>query len=530
MKTYPFLFLLIIFFNSCNQRANLVSSEKLYTKKFSLPEGVRQPDAMQYRQFTDGKNILSLYFIGKKSIVNYDFKTGEIIDTFALDDSRTISGFYIHNKDSIFLLRSPNPTNASHDSSLVLTDSSGEIKKCYSFEEAPVFTNKRPFTQKSELADYAWASLGFDNLYFADNKLFFKLGNGSELFYNKLKERPFPIGGHINVKTDSFVAHSISQKHAGKNVGYPNDAFTRAHFTLNDENEIVYGFSYFDSVFIYSPETGKLKKRHTTFSKIPQKYDFSGKKLPLNRFFLPHYKNIVYNPYKKEYYRFATKRAGNKNSPVWIKNEFISFIAVYDKDFNKKGEGLYPYSSVYALPVPEGIAVTELKNSEIRFHVLKLTIHDGKLETEIEKYLSKIDKPKNPDITNYLKDLKLNDRDGGVILLPSLTSCKSCVEFGASFFMSNQKLCKEENIRLIVIGTSKLGRESFIANNDIDTSLTSVAVDSIPLYKKYIEDFFNPKLIILENGKVKYEHNYSPDELTKLPEDVNRYLVDKKNE
>jgi len=154
---------------------------------------------------------------------------------------------------------------------------------------------------------------------------------------------------------------------------------------MNDVGELIYSFSANDSIFVYS-ENGEFIKQYEAKSKYSKEflpYDLS-KRLDLNYkrqyvFSNDWYTNIVYDKYRKLYYRFYKKEVSYLNDKNKIRkpNEIPWSLIVLDKNFNKINEiDINPakYSLKHLIPMKEGVYVGHPYEEDIKNNNLSLTL------------------------------------------------------------------------------------------------------------------------------------------------------------
>ena len=214
----------------------------------------------------------------------------------------------------------------------------GKISKTISYEDNPDIT--------------VFNSYFYHSIFVHDNKLFSYIAPRRNSNFNVI-DSPSEIC--INLKDETYslspdlYPKEMNQAISGKQL-------TPTSLTLSsrcfDGKNLVYSFSYNDSIVVMSPDfsevTSKIaKSKYIGSLKFPK--DYQGDFVENWRIFCSDafYGHIVYDPYRKLYYRFAYPKTDlEKKEENWYdlsqsgRDEFS--IIILDEDLNVIGETKFP--------------------------------------------------------------------------------------------------------------------------------------------------------------------------------------------
>ncbi len=529
MKQITFLFFLIILFTSCRNESTHLKTVFGRTLNLPVSDNSNRPWGVQYRT-KDTQKILTVYFKGRY-LVNYDFETGNIIDSVTLPfaGKRNLYGFRYISSDSILLLHSePFGQPRTSDSCMILINSKSKILHVYPMANLPVLSSQN---QNDDIKEIAAINLIFEPLNADSKNVYFHYTNGIPEFHQKLKQKDFEAGGHVNLQSEKYTPHPVKMPFSGADTYFPTD-FHDSFYAQNAESELVYGFRYFDTVYVYNPNSKNVRKERLQFELFPKVYDFSKNK-PENFDLFSQYLQIYYDSYRHRYIRFAYLR-GDKSELPAFKNKGTSVFVAYDDNFQKIGEGLFPsgLATVYPFFTEEGAWFIDLEklaenSDQLCYRLCNFELEKGGVKYELEKVRADLVAPKDTGAMAYFKQLGFSKPNSFVILVPVMTSCKSCADYAVSYVLSNTDFCSKNNIHLIVAGKDKARRKQFLHTNNLDSLPECVKIDSTEQNLNYFEAFYNPTLYIIENNAVKFQRNYLPDDIFLLQEDINKFLLKK---
>lgn len=360
MGKYIVLILLVVIgcdFNSTSSRVfedNFLEVE--YSQDFDNLLGLVSIDEIKFqidsntsyksnnlRYFED---LNDSYLIAENNNLNsidfYSFTTKSIVKRLSYPkegpNSINISGFIIHNLDSIFLL-----PKYSLDG-VILTDTTGAVKKIYHLKSDEKIINHATKTRiPSYYVDGKIYSLVIPNQDFSDPS-FFELENGLEFEFDLKKE----TGRYLPIKyPSSYIGHTWGVTHAIPCRIYNTESNTFFYSYGIDEFLYTYSISGEPKMKIYAGSN--------YINNIEPLDDRSARKNANLNYLLdqPYYGDLFYDKYRKVYYRFC-KLPIKREERIW-ENKPVS-IVILDQDLNKIGETLLePLTGYY----PRDIFITK---------------------------------------------------------------------------------------------------------------------------------------------------------------------------
>lgn len=285
---------------------------------------------------TDGKEYITLFDKGSTEIQFYDLHVPDLLKSikFEKEGPNGIGNsylFYMKDWDTLYIPARDLPM-------IYVMNSEGQIERTLDF------------TNNSEIT--VFNSYFYHSIFVSQNKLYSYIAP-RRTSGDILLESPSEIA--IDLETGNYMLspnllnQEVNQAISGQQF-IPNSlALTSRCF---DGENLVYSYSYNDSLVVMSPDfssvTSKIaKSRYIKTLDIPQKYsgdfDENWRQYCSDAF----YGHIVYDPYRKLYYRFAYPQTElDSKKENWYdlsqsgRNEFS--IIVLDEDLNVIGETMFP--------------------------------------------------------------------------------------------------------------------------------------------------------------------------------------------
>jgi hypothetical protein len=346
--------LVIITVASCdNQKAitpvSLIPSENLLT--FRIDENTANISAYlehYYDDKSDTEMLVSLNSINNE-LQFFNLENGALIKKlpFEMEGDRgvgSISGFYVHNLDSIFLF----PSNGNR---LFLADYVAKEIKRINYDVPDGYGN----TQVSSTYFSA-------KPYFSDGKLIAKtLYQGS---YSRVSNE------ELSTRNLSYAIDLSNGAVETLPTTYPNDYWSdvKKHFQFSfsaSENGYVYSFWGDHSIYIsktIGTEWTKVTARSEYLRGEWEALPLGGDRMDRRRYFAAsaHYGNVIYDPFRQVYYRFVYPKIDTESDDdlrqlALYPSKFS--IMILDEALNTLGEQFFdsPFLTSNAFVGKEGL-------------------------------------------------------------------------------------------------------------------------------------------------------------------------------
>ena len=444
--------------------------------------------------FSLKENKIYFYFVNKTN--------GEIKKNIVNLKSDNIHPFdygYI-NKDSLFVIYSPAYNNDLHDSILFLMNNKGQIKQFYSFDNAPVLSKKNPQFENNDEA-ICWITNLYEPFNFKNGKLFLLFNTKASVLGDPAYEN-LPIAGYIDVKTNNFNVIPINYPDIEYGKTYFPSPFKDFYSVIGDRDKIIYAFKYTPKVIEFDLKT-KKKQIHeikstvfdTVYSVLNEKYIPGGYDFDLP---YPEYFKILYDKYRKQYYRviFSTKEYG-----------FKPLLIITDSSFNTIAEG-FQTKRIIGFTKDYIVAFSKSPNKG-KFYVTfnKLGFKKGtnkELIAEIKankKDLKLINKP----VTHYIKkNTNIKDKNYTAIFM-YYEMCPKTRDFVLSFYQFNKERFQKNQIYLVLVTQSVIGLKSDLKRYSLlPESNSNVIIDSTYRFASYNGNNRNdlPRIVKVRDNKI----------------------------
>ena len=524
------LILWILFFNACKGQEESMTEVhfeidsilKLERKEFQSPYSV----TMHYRQ-AEQLEYLSVYNHGAKEIISYAMNTGKIVEIIPVKHSweDKVFAFRYVNKDSIFVLFNPNYRRGGiHDSILVRIDHHGTIKDAYSFKNAPVHHRENPYFDKDSMASVGMLELAYFNANIAFTLKREYCLPGDTLF----AQYHFPIGGHFNTLDKTLTLHKI--EHPSKKIGtyYANDA-NAPYLSLSAKGNPLYSFRHTDAVYEYDPKT-QTNIKYTTLSvlidsihPLAMPHYISSNDRPSMDNTQPFYGRVVYDRYRDKYYRTLS-------IPSTTGGGYRQVLLVYNNDFQKIGEGVFPDSlGGDIIPTKNGLLIYHVKKSPndqpyFVYSIGKLQYVPTHLSTYTSSFQQKgIETNTKKGFYAYLKEVhNLTIKNGAVIFLPLDKSCDACINYLIDFYKENHHNYKKTHFIIAAWDNNLI--KNILKKHEVPPTINTLYMDGHSTYLKYFNyDRLEPTLFMIKNNQVETTKGLIPSELNNLPKYLSSY-------
>lgn len=333
-----FLLLFLVLFFSCKgEKTNeqdicsLKSTGKI--KSFELDSDVKY-NAFYLYTFNDNKGQEYLSFLNYQTnqILFYNLETSKFMFKVELDSEGPHgivrpSGYYIKDFDNIYI-------SSYAYGGLIKVDTLGHI------------VQKIPYGKTMEgynvLPSYTPSSHPYIAPVFIDGKIFITQP-GVERFY-PIKRTPLGVTIDTIAKVISNIPQTYSSILNDDELGAEDLRFSRIY----DKKQFVYSF-YVDEDIVVAPvshiELKRVKAKSRFISSVT-KAQKKGEQGPRSNLEVARYGDLVYDPYREVYYRFAyhyselDSRKNWRGNAVYGRRKFS--VIILNKDFEIIGETLFP--------------------------------------------------------------------------------------------------------------------------------------------------------------------------------------------
>lgn len=362
---YTFIVFLMFFLLGCNQDKDLQSVNNPLEIKiieqdtfYSNTLSITYPFTINFYQDQNFEYLIGAdNYTNKIEIINLKYKEGIIVDFNSenyLKETVMLDDFYFHNKDSIFLLSVEN-------NRVYLMDSQGSLNNTFNLNDA---------SQKFQGENFY--SISFEsrrNIFFdkKNNYLYFrsvppKDWHSERDFYKK------PLISIYDIETDKFIKTigEFPQHFSKGKLYFPSD--NQFSIIIDFDNEF-YLISHRreHAIYKYDLTTDKLIKKISAKSTYLDDFDLIPRNVDVQKMVNSltkdgSYANLLYNPYKKQYYRIVTHNqelinsdTGKLNHPI-IDRPFS--IIVLNENLEVLGESIFkdvPFNYLHLTPTKEGI-------------------------------------------------------------------------------------------------------------------------------------------------------------------------------
>lgn len=337
MKFIYYALLCFLFFSCREGKMRNIDSYELKNtneiKKFRLDDDVRY-NAFYLYTFSDkqGKSYLSFLNYRTNQLLFYDWNTQDFLFKVELpaegpNGVTQISGYYIKNFDHIYV-------STYAYKGLLRVDTTGQIVQKIPYGKTPDGYEVLPSYTPSSHPYIAPVFIG-------DAKMC--ITQPSVPRFRAANETPISVVIDTLKRTCEGLPMTYSLLN-DEEMEAGNLQFSR----IFNGKDFIYSFYVCEDVFVVSMDHSdirrvKVKSRHIDSPTEQQKDTEQGPRLYLE---LPRYGDLIYDSYRKVYYRFAYPKVSlNKDMNWWGKAVYGRkkfSVMVLDEDFHVIGETLFP--------------------------------------------------------------------------------------------------------------------------------------------------------------------------------------------
>lgn len=310
--------------------------------------------ALSLYQDSASEEYITFQPLGQNRILFYDLATSTLAFTVdpKIDGGKGVGilyGYYIHNLDSIFL------TNRDIQE-ISLIDRTADLKEKIDCEKASDGTPLSSIFSRTTL---------YTPLIFIDRQLY-----GVSVCNRFSDKNPVAVRMDLDTKTITALPFAYPKFPGADN---PIKTFSVEEYVSRcyDGQHFIYSFYFDENVYITSPNhdsisTVRIKSQYINKVKV---WDDYGKLTPKDVCENPNYGNILYDPYRKVYYRIAypeTELSGKLSDKelmdIFQYGRTKFSILILDKDLKVIGETLFPentYNSQLMFIREDGLYISD---------------------------------------------------------------------------------------------------------------------------------------------------------------------------
>ncbi|MEG1333890.1 MULTISPECIES: DUF4221 family protein [Bacteroides] len=343
MKNYLFIILYCILFSSCGaKRAHdsfALQATDTYLD-FPIDEETRLPKFCLWTFEENGVEYLTFNSYGNH-VLFYEIATGRLVKKVKYETEGNHGVGFIYSFSA---------TDFNHiyiaDTSLPIiyvTDSTGQICSKIRYDKT---------SQGIPLIPTFAHTITYSPMCFLGDSLYLSQDGNNQLGDDFMPKSPLGvmIDRHTHKITSTPLKHIVTTRDA-KALPYSTASGDKVSVCYNG-TDFVYSSELTDSIYTLSRDFSKIAKhpaksryiKHPEFEVLPSDTDID--QLIKRKCELPSYGNLIYDPYRDVYYRFAFPKAefgAEKNFMDIYHNGRKQFsIIILDKDMNVVGETLFP--------------------------------------------------------------------------------------------------------------------------------------------------------------------------------------------
>lgn len=506
-------------FNKNNESIKIVDFEKV--KEIEIPyDTILKFEVKEI----DSNLIIAGLARGKNKVYIYNLtqNTRKVV-SFEAPHQHPWDFGYINN-DSIFILYSASDNNWKHDSTFLLIDNSGRVKKSYSFEGANVETNDNSLDYVGDNG-VVWVSNFYEEFNFRNDKAFLHFSSKAK-YLGESAYSELPIAGYINTAENKYYPLDVSYPSIEFGSHFYNASDKRFFSILGQDDNLLFAFRYTPKIVKYDIQT-KQKEQVEIKSKvfdtiyptlssqeIPKGFDFS---MPY-----PKYFTIKYNKYQQLYYRFVLL-------PQPYNKDYRYSIIVADSAFNYVAEGVYPPASRFYFTKDYLITTNQREGNNRIISFYKMQFNEGTNQQLIARIKSNRleKKPINKPVEHYLKNYcKIKDKNYTVTILDYDQTCTSVSQSLFLHYLQNNEKYNQYGVYLIIQTANPDFLNTHLENTGIVKSNSpNIILDSDLKYSAYnnykVADM--PRILKIRQNKIL------TDTIIELSDDntkIQKYLIE----
>ena len=320
-------------------------------KSFPLDSDVKY-NAFHLCTFEEnGKRYLSFHNNRTTQLLFYDFDTAKFLFKVTLDKEGSNgvvmpTGYYIKDFNNMYI-------SSSAYFGLIKVDTTGTIVQKIAYGKTS--------TGYKILPSYNPSSRPYLPPIFIGNKVYITQNN-LERFCPAEKT---PLSVAIDTVQKKYISlpltYSIlTEKQLESNVS----SFSRTY----DGKNFIYSFYVDEDILVTSidhAEVKRIKAKSKYINTPDEKLDFESESAPIKVLTLARYGDLMYDPYREVYYRFAYPKTELEDNVNWMGKAIYGrkkfSVIILDKDFQIIGETLFPeaiYNPYASFVSKEGLYIS----------------------------------------------------------------------------------------------------------------------------------------------------------------------------
>ena len=320
-------------------------------KSFPLDSDVKYDASYLYTFEENGKRYLSFLNYRTTQLLFYDFDTAKFLFKVTLDKEGSNgvvmpTGYYIKDFNNMYI-------SSSAYFGLIKVDTTGTIVQKIAYGKTS--------TGYKILPSYNPSSRPYLPPIFIGNKVYITQNN-LERFCPAEKT---PLSVAIDTVQKKYISlpltYSIlTEKQLESNVS----SFSRTY----DGKNFIYSFYVDEDILVTSidhAEVKRIKAKSKYINTPDEKLDFESESAPIKVLTLARYGDLMYDPYREVYYRFAYPKTELEDNVNWMGKAIYGrkkfSVIILDKDFQIIGETLFPeaiYNPYASFVSKEGLYIS----------------------------------------------------------------------------------------------------------------------------------------------------------------------------
>ena len=320
-------------------------------KSFPLDSDVKYDASYLYTFEENGKRYLSFLNYRTTQLLFYDFDTAKFLFKVTLDKEGSNgvvmpTGYYIKDFNNMYI-------SSSAYFGLIKVDTTGTIVQKIAYGKTD--------TGYKILPSYNPSSRPYLPPIFIGNKVYITQKNLER--FCPAEKTPLSVAiDTVQKKYTSLpLTYSIlTEKQLESNVS----SFSRTY----DGKNFIYSFYVDEDILVTSidhAEVKRIKAKSKYINTPDEKLDFESESAPIKVLTLARYGDLIYDPYREVYYRFAYHKTELENNVNWwgkiVYGRKKFSVIILDKDFQIIGETLFPeaiYNPYASFVSKEGLYIS----------------------------------------------------------------------------------------------------------------------------------------------------------------------------
>lgn len=356
MKYLQILFFIFLFFTSCKERIKQEKNDYILQateiiKSFPLDSNVKYNPFYLYVFEEEGKRYLSFLNYRSTELLFYDFDAEKFLFKTTLEEEGPDgvvmpTGYYVSGLNNIYV-------STSAYSGLIKVDTTGSIIQKIPYGKTD--------TGYRIIPSYMPSSHPCNKPIFISDKMYITQKN-LDRFCPSDKT---PISVVVDTVKKEYASLPLTYGILTKKQLESNtDGFSRIY----DGKNIIYSFYVDEDIIVTSvdhADVQRVKVKSRYIDAPDEQINFESEKAPMQVLTIPRYGDLIYDPYREVYYRFAYPKTELDSKVNWwgkaVYGRKKFSVIILDKDFRVIGETLFPeavYNPFVAFVEREGLYIS----------------------------------------------------------------------------------------------------------------------------------------------------------------------------